>query len=367
MKVIVVAGARPNFMKVAPILRALRARGHQPVFVHTGQHYDEAMSAVFLRELDIEAPEYHLGVGSGSHAAQTARIMESFDPVLEAVEPAWTVVVGDVNSTIAVALVVSKRRSELNTRLAHVEAGLRSGDWSMPEEVNRVVTDRLSDLLLTPSHDVEANLRGEGLWGTQCVFVGNVMIDSLLAVLPRARAQAPDFVRHRSRPYVLSTLHRPSNVDDAERLSGILSALDALSHDLDVVLPLHPRTRARIASFGLESLLTRLHVLSPLSYLEMVAATDGAAVAVTDSGGVQEETTVLGVPCVTVREQTERPITVSQGTNRMVPWPPTAEGIVGAARDAVRRGRKAVGELAPEGWDGRAGERVVEALERAPR
>lgn len=365
MKVIVVAGARPNFMKVAPILRALRARGHQPVFVHTGQHYDEAMSAVFLRELDIDAPEYHLGVGSGSHAAQTARIMEAFDPVLEEVAPAWTVVVGDVNSTIAVALVVSKRRHELRTRLAHVEAGLRSGDWSMPEEVNRVVTDRLSDLLLTPSRDVEPNLKAEGLWGDHCVFVGNAMIDSLLASLPRAREHAPAFVRERTtRPFVLSTLHRPSNVDDPERLAGILRALDTLASTLDVVLPLHPRTRARLVSFGLEPLLARIEVLSPLSYLEMIAATDAAAVVVTDSGGVQEETTVLGVPCVTVREQTERPITVTQGTNRMVPWPPTTEGVIGAVHEALARGRRAVGEMAPEGWDGRAGERVVEALEQ---
>lgn len=367
MKVIVVAGARPNFMKVAPILRSLRARGHQPVFVHTGQHYDEAMSAVFLRELDIEAPEYHLGVGSGSHAAQTARIMESFDPVLEAVAPAWTVVVGDVNSTIAVALVVAKRRFELNTRLAHVEAGLRSRDWSMPEEVNRVVTDRLSDLLLTPSHDVQPNLEAEGLWGTHCVFVGNVMIDSLLASLPRARAQSPEFVRDRTRPYVLSTLHRPSNVDDPDRLAVILRALDTLTHEMDVILPLHPRTRARLTAFGLESLLTRMHVLSPLSYLEMVAATDGAAVVVTDSGGLQEETTVLGVPCVTVREQTERPITVTQGTNQMVPWPPTTEGVLESVRSALAKGRRPVGERAPEGWDGRAGERVVEAIEHASR
>lgn len=367
MKVIVVAGARPNFMKVAPILRALRARGHQPVFVHTGQHYDEAMSAVFLRELDIDAPEYHLGVGSGSHAAQTARIMEAFDPVLEAVAPEWTVVVGDVNSTIAVALVVSKRRHELHTRLAHVEAGLRSGDWSMPEEVNRVVTDRLSDLLLTPSRDVEANLRAEGLWGEHCVFVGNVMIDSLLASLPRAREHARALVTGRTRPFVLSTLHRPSNVDDPERLAGILRALDMLTHELDVVLPLHPRTRARLTAFGLESLLARIEVLSPMSYLEMIAATDAAAVVVTDSGGVQEETTVLGVPCVTVREQTERPITVTQGSNRMVPWPPTTEGVITAVHEALARGRRAVGELAPEGWDGRAGERVVEALERASR
>lgn len=367
MKVIVVAGARPNFMKVAPILRSLRECGHSPVFVHTGQHYDEAMSAVFLRELEIDTPDYHLGVGSGSHAAQTARIMESFDPVLEAVSPDWTVVVGDVNSTLAVALVVAKRRHELGTRLAHVEAGLRSGDWAMPEEVNRVVTDRLSDLLLTPSRDVEPNLRAEGLWSDRCLFVGNVMIDSLLAALPRARASAPAFARNAARPYVLATLHRPSNVDDADRLAGILGAFDRLSHDMDVVLPIHPRTRARITQFGLDALLARLTVLAPLSYLEMVAATDAAAVVVTDSGGLQEETTVLGVPCVTLRAQTERPVTVTHGTNRMISWPPTTEGVVTFVRDALHRGRRAVGEMAPEGWDGHAGERIVRALEESPR
>ncbi|MBK6843389.1 MAG: UDP-N-acetylglucosamine 2-epimerase (non-hydrolyzing) [Gemmatimonadetes bacterium] len=365
MKVIVVAGARPNFMKVAPILRSLRERGHTPVFVHTGQHYDEAMSAVFLRELEIDTPDYHLGVGSGSHAAQTARIMESFDPVLEAVRPDWNVVVGDVNSTLAVALVVSKRRHELGTRLAHVEAGLRSGDWAMPEEVNRVVTDRLSDLLLTPSRDVVDNLRAEGLWSDRCQFVGNVMIDSLLTSLPRARAAAPAFARHPARPYVLATLHRPSNVDDPERLAGILQAFERLSHDLDVILPIHPRTRARLTTFGLDALLDRLTVMAPLSYLEMVAATDAASVVVTDSGGLQEETTVLGVPCVTLRAQTERPVTVTEGTNRLVPWPPTSEGVVASVREALARGRRGVGEAAPEGWDGAASQRIVRALEEA--
>lgn len=365
MKAILVAGTRPNFMKVAPILRALRARGHDPVLVHTGQHYDEVMSGIFLRDLALGTPDYYLGVGSGSHAVQTARIMESFDTVLEEVRPDWTVVVGDVNSTLAVALVVSKRRYELGTRLAHVEAGLRSGDWSMPEEVNRVVTDQVADLLLTPSRDVESNLRAEGIPSERCVFVGNVMIDSLLDTLPGARAAAPDFARPHQRPFVLATLHRPSNVDDPGRLESILQGLTMLSTDYRVVLPLHPRTRARIATFGFESQLGALDVRTPLGYREMVAATDAATVVVTDSGGLQEETTVLGVPCVTVRAETERPITVEKGTNRMMPWPPSAVGLVETVRSAAAAGRRAVGEVSPDGWDGQAAARVVDALARS--
>ncbi|MEX2181721.1 MAG: UDP-N-acetylglucosamine 2-epimerase (non-hydrolyzing) [Gemmatimonadaceae bacterium] len=364
--ILVVAGARPNFMKVVPILHELDRRKISRLFVHTGQHYDVKMSEALLSDLGAPAPDVLLEVGSASHAVQTARVMERFEPVLLEHRPAWVVVVGDVNSTLACALVASKLREEVGCRIAHVEAGLRSNDWGMPEEVNRVLTDRLSDLLLTPSDDVEANLAREGLTDIRAEFVGNVMIDSLLGVLPKAReldVQARLGVRRGG--YVLATLHRPSNVDDPVRLELLLSALATIGAAHPVVFPMHPRTRARAEGAGLERLLEALVVTEPLGYAEMVGMLDGALAAVTDSGGLQEETTVLGVPCVTVRAQTERPITVTQGTNRMVAWPPTVEGIVGDLRTAIAQERVAVGAKAPTGWDGRAAERIVSALLRA--
>src|SRR5688572_28200471 len=361
MKVLVVAGARPNFMKVAPILRALTTRGAEGVFVHTGQHYDATMSDAFLRDLSMPAPAWHLGVGSGSHAQQTARIMESFEPVLERERPDWVVVVGDVNSTLACALVASKMPN--GGKIAHVEAGLRSRDWTMPEEVNRVLTDRLSHLLLTPSRDAHANLQQEGIEQDRIVFVGNVMIDSLLSLMPAARSLGlvSELGLERG-TFVLATLHRPSNVDDPDRLGLILRALAVLQQKHRVVLPIHPRTRARVREFGYESLLSSFLVMDPIGYVEMLALEDGAAAVVTDSGGVQEETTVLGVPCLTVRESTERPVTVTDGTNSLVPWPPTEQGIVMALERALNNGRAAVGSKAPEGWDGKAGARIVDAL-----
>jgi UDP-N-acetylglucosamine 2-epimerase (non-hydrolysing) len=365
MKVLVVAGARPNFMKVAPVLAALGRAGHATVLVHTGQHYDASMSDAFFADLGLPDPDFHLGVGSGSHAAQTARVMEAFEPVLLEVRPDWVVVVGDVNSTLACALVAAKLRPDLGCRVAHVEAGLRSRDWRMPEEVNRVLTDRLSDLLLTPSRDALPNLAAEGIDGDRVAFVGNVMIDSLLAQLPAARAGGT-LARlgvERGR-YAVATLHRPSNVDDPAALSAVLGALARVAEEMPVVIPVHPRTRTRAREFGLEDRLAALIATEPLGYREMVALVDGAAVALTDSGGLQEETTALGVPCVTLREQTERPVTVSEGTNRLVPWPMTADGVFGAFREAVARGR-APGGHAPEGWDGRAAERIVRALEQA--
>lgn len=353
-------------MKVAPILHALTERGHERVFVHTGQHYDDAMSDAFVRDLGLPTPDYSLGVGSGSHAAQTARVMMAFEPVVIETRPDWVVVVGDVNSTLACALVAAKLQPELGCRVAHVEAGLRSDDWRMPEEVNRVLTDRLSDLLLTPSSDAREHLRREGLDEARIVFVGNVMIDSLLRILPAARALAmPERLGVNGTPYVLATLHRPSNVDDAKSLRTILEGLSEVARDAPVLLPLHPRTGERADSFGLGELLSRLRVLEPLPYREMLGLLDGCSVVMTDSGGVQEESTVLGVPCVTLREQTERPITVTQGTNRLVAWPPTARGIVDAYRAARDTGRKPVGACAPEGWDGCAAERIVDALEQA--
>ena len=369
MKTLVVAGARPNFMKVAPILAALERAGQRGALLHTGQHYDARMSDAFFRDLGIAEPDYHLGVGSGSHALQTARIMEAFEPVLLEVRPDWLVVVGDVNSTIACALVAAKLKQETVTRIAHVEAGLRSDDWRMPEEVNRVLTDRLSDLLLTPSRDAHDNLRREGIADERVVFVGNVMIDTLLAQLERARARnIPGELGMPPGGYAAVTLHRPSNVDDPAALAEILDGLMRVAADLPVVLPLHPRTRRSAEAAGLTGRFRALHVIEPLGYTEMLSLLDGAAVVLTDSGGLQEETTALGIPCVTLREQTERPITVSEGTNTMAPWPLSAGGIAAAAAAARAAGRARPGERCPEGWDGHAAERVVAALQaRAPR
>lgn len=364
MRVLVVAGARPNFMKVAPLLRALSEAGHEAILVHTGQHYDTRMSDAFFRDLQLPEPTYHLGVGSGSHAVQTARVMEAVEPVLLSERADWLVVVGDVNSTLACALVASKVKDLTGTKIAHVEAGLRSGDWRMPEEINRVLTDRLSDLLLTPSHDAEPNLLEEGISADRIQFVGNVMIDTLLDQLPAAREQnVAGTLGLAANKYALATLHRPSNVDDPQTLETVLSALDSVSEKLPVVLPLHPRTAKNAEAFGLQEHLSRVQILEPIGYREMVSLVDGAAVVLTDSGGLQEETTVLGVPCITLREQTERPITVSEGTNRMVPWPLSKEGVLTCFQDALDRGRVAVGTKALEGWDGAASHRIVLALE----
>lgn len=363
MSLLLVAGARPNFMKVAPILRAARARGLETVLVHTGQHYDPEMSDNFFRDLGIGPPDVSLDVRSGTHAQQTARVMERIEPVIVERRPEWVVVVGDVNSTLAAALVTAKLPAQIGARLAHVEAGLRSRDCQMPEEVNRVLTDRLSDLLLTPSADAAANLASEGIPSDRIRFVGNVMIDSLLHQLPRSR----DPVYQRSlgldgKPYVLVTLHRPSNVDDSGQLALILRSLVALAKDIRVIFVLHPRTRERILHFGLAGYLEGVTVLAPTGYAETVALEDGAAAVLTDSGGLQEETTVLGVPCLTLRAQTERPVTVTAGTNSLAPWPLTFEGLTAAARTTVNRARVAVGACAPEGWDGKASERVIDAL-----
>jgi len=347
-------------MKVAPIMSALTRRGHEAVLVHTGQHYDPQMSDTFFEQLGIPAPAFSLGVGSETHAVQTARIMERFEPVLLEARPDWVVVVGDVNSTLAVSLVAAKRRQELRCGLAHVEAGLRSGDWRMPEEVNRVVTDHLSDLLLTPSHDARENLLREGNPDELIRFVGNVMIDTLVAQRESAQRLCMPMKLGVGSDYVVATLHRPSNVDDRHTLSILLESLARIAAERPVVLPMHPRTRARAAEFGLENFLTSIRVTEPLGYLEMLGLTDGATVVLTDSGGLQEETTALGVRCVTLREQTERPVTISHGTNRLVPWPMSVDGILAAYEDALDR-RTECG-LRPDGWDGHAAERVVDAL-----
>ncbi len=363
MRTLVVAGARPNFMKVAPIIACLGGSEHEVVLVHTGQHYDDLMSDTFFRDLGMPAPDHYLGVGSASHAAQTARVMESFEPVLLSVRPDWVVVVGDVNSTLACALVAAKLREELGCGIAHVEAGLRSRDWRMPEEVNRVLTDRLSNLLLVPSRDASANLRAEGIEEERIAFAGNVMVDTLLAQLPRARTlDTQERLGVTRGAYALVTLHRPSNVDEPHSLGSILEALAEVAKEMPVVFPVHPRTRMRTVEFGLQWALERLVTIEPLGYHEMLCMTDGAATVLTDSGGLQEETTVLGVPCVTLREQTERPITVQAGTNRLAPWPLEVEGIRSAVRAALQSGRQAVGSCAPEGWDGRAAHRIVREL-----
>ncbi len=368
MKVLVVAGARPNFMKVAPILAVLRRRGHAAVLVHTGQHYDASMSDAFFRDLGMAPPDHHLEVGAGSHAQQTARVMERFDTVLIEERPDWVVVVGDVNSTVATALVTAKRRPELGCRLAHVEAGLRSGDWRMPEEGNRVVTDQLSDLLLTHSPEADGHLAAEGIDPVRVEFVGNVMIDSLFATVERARADAP-WRDHGLQPnaYGLVTLHRPSNVDDPERLAALVEGLGTVSQQLPLIWPVHPRARARLDATGIE-VPPLLRLIDPLGYCEMAGMLDGAAVVITDSGGLQEESTALGVPCVTLRESTERPVTVTDGTNRMAPWPPTAAGIVETVTAALAAGRGPGSRAGrPAGWDGIAADRIVDALEQAPR
>ncbi len=351
MKLLHVVGARPNFPKLAPVHRAGVAAGVTQVVVHTGQHYDDALSDRFFRELGIPAPDINLEVGSGSHAAQTARIIERFEGALLDTRPDWVVVYGDVNSTMAAAIVASK----LGVRVAHVEAGLRSDDRDMPEEINRLVTDRLADLLLTPSHDASERLRAEGEPEHEIVFVGNVMVDSLLHTLPMAAetgfAQRQGF----DGSQVVVTLHRPSNVDDPARLRTLVDALETIAAERPVLFPLHPRTAARLAESALT--FTRVRTMDPIGYPEMLDAVRGAWAVVTDSGGLQEETTALGVPCFTLRDNTERPVTITEGTNVLVR---ELGGLAQLVRENAKRG---TGKR-PDGWDGRAGERVIAALTR---
>jgi UDP-N-acetylglucosamine 2-epimerase (non-hydrolysing) len=350
-------------MKVAPIAAALKRESHASVLVHTGQHYDVGMSEVFFRDRALPEPDFRLGVGSGSHADQTARVMDAFEPVLREVAPDWVLVVGDVNSTLAAALVTAKLRAGLRCRLVHVEAGLRSGDWTMPEEVNRVLTDRVADLLLIPSREAQANLAREGIDAARVVFVGNVMTDSLMAHFEAARARnAPGNLGLDHGRYAVATLHRPSNVDDPRTLATILHGFTAIADRTPVVFPVHPRTRKNLIAFGLADQVSALRSTEPLGYLDMLSLVDGAAACLTDSGGLQGETTVLGVPCVTLRQQTEWSATVERGTNRLAPWPLTTQGILGAFAAAERQGRIAVGTRVPEAWDGHAAERIVTAL-----
>lgn len=362
LKVLNVVGARPNFMKVAPIVEAMKRREGEfmPLLLHTGQHYDEGMSDAFFRDLGLPRPDVYLGVGSGSHAAQTAAVMQSFEPVVLNERPDWVVVVGDVNSTLACALVCAK----LGIRVAHVEAGLRSRDRTMPEEINRLLTDQLADLLLTPSEDADVNLRAEGIPLARIRLVGNVMIDSLFGQLERAaRSTVREDLGVAEQDYATLTLHRPSNVDERATFSRILDALAEISQRLPIIFPVHPRTRARIHEFDLVGRIERLEnlrLVEPLGYLDFLRLYSGARLVLTDSGGIQEETTALSIPCLTLRENTERPITVSMGTNKIVG---TDTGrITEAAMASLELPRDPQHRRVPPLWDGHTAPRILEAL-----
>lgn len=356
-RILHVVGARPNFMKTAPVMAAMSRRTgeFEQLLVHTGQHYDFEMSEVFFRDLDMPEPDRFLDVGSGSHAEQTARVMLAFEPVVRDWRPDWVVVVGDVNSTVACALVCAK----LGVRVAHVEAGLRSRDRTMPEEINRLVTDQLAELLLTPSRDGDANLLAEGVDPAKIEFVGNVMIDTLAMNLAKARTR-PIVSRLglEADHYALVTLHRPSNVDDADGLREVLAGLREIGGSLPVVFPVHPRTRKNLNERTVSDLAGRVRLLDPLGYLDFIALLDSARLVITDSGGLQEESTYLGVPCLTVRPNTERPITITCGTNRLVARERSA--LVTAASLAV--GEPKSTRAAPELWDGEAASRVAQAI-----
>ena len=359
MHVLHVVGARPNFMKAAPVLRALSVHaGVRQTLIHTGQHYDAAMSDVFFTQLEMSLPDINLEVGSSTHAQQTARIMTAIEPVLLDRKPDLVLVYGDVNSTVAAALVCSK----LGIKVGHVEAGLRSGDRTMPEEINRLLTDQISDLLFTPSVDGDRNLLREGIDASRIYCVGNVMIDTLVRLLPIAEKHFP---ADTPLPYALVTLHRPSNVDDFPWLLEMLSALADLSTQLNVIFPVHPRTRSRLNELTLSSTgNARLRLLDPLPYLEFLALQQRATLVITDSGGIQEETTFLGVPCLTVRENTERPITVEKGTNQLVGR--DMLNLRNAVREIIDTGKNRRGATKPivPLWDGHAAERIAQIIVR---
>lgn len=380
VRVVAVVGARPNFMKAAPILRevARRARPAAParapieaLLVHTGQHYDALMSDAFFAELGLPLPDAFLEVGSGSHAEQTAEVMRRLEPVLARERPDLVLVVGDVNSTVAAALTAVK----MGFPVAHVEAGLRSFDRTMPEEVNRVVTDMISDLHFITEESARGNLLREGIAGRRIRFVGNTMVDSLLEHLDEARRRGGARARlglGGARPYALLTLHRPSNVDEEARLAALVETLAAIGRRLPVLFPCHPRTRARLAAFGLADRLQEagdgtlpdagLFACEPLGYLDFIGLLDGARLVLTDSGGIQEETTCLGVPCLTLRENTERPVTVALGTNRIVGSDPAR--VLRASEEVLDAGAAAAARepRRPPLWDGRAAQRIVDEI-----
>ncbi|MEO8837417.1 MAG: UDP-N-acetylglucosamine 2-epimerase (non-hydrolyzing) [Herbaspirillum sp.] len=367
MTILCVVGARPNFMKMAPIISALNNLPSKPRvhLLHTGQHYDVAMNSQYFEALGIPAPDTNLNVGSGSHTVQTAEVMLRFEPVLDELKPSMVLVVGDVNSTIACALVAAKK----GIPVAHVEAGLRSSDRSMPEELNRILTDQLSDLLFTTESSGRVNLLREGIHSDRIHFVGNVMIDTLLGNLDRAvpisrileTANQPTFTSQHDQ-YALLTMHRPANVDNAEILSTLLDTIRKISSRLPVVFPVHPRTKAMIEKFHLNSVLEspQILLLPPMGYLEMLGLMKGARVVLTDSGGVQEETTALGVPCITLRNNTERPITVEQGTNTIAGQDPIV--ILNVFEEIMKTGGKT--GRSPELWDGNASTRIATIIEK---
>lgn len=361
IKVLLIVGARPNFMKVAPIYAEMKRRPaeFEPLIVHTGQHYDAAMSDTFFDDLGMPKPNVYLGVGSGSHAIQTAKVMTEFEPIVLEHKPDWVVVVGDVNSTIACALVCSK----LGVKVAHVEAGLRSRDRSMPEEINRILTDSISDLLLTTSQDADENLANEGIPSQRIRFVGNVMIDSLLEHLKIAeRSTIREDLGIADTDYAVLTLHRPSNVDDRAIFSGILGSLIAISERLPIIFPVHPRTKAKIDEFGFKDSIndSNIRLIEPLGYLDFMRLYSGARLVLTDSGGIQEETTVLGIPCLTLRDNTERPVTIELGTNVLVGTDP--EKIKRAAFKILDEENSTRSASIPPLWDGKTAGRICNEL-----
>ncbi|MEL7274142.1 MAG: UDP-N-acetylglucosamine 2-epimerase (non-hydrolyzing) [Pseudomonadota bacterium] len=357
MKIMSIVGARPNFMKVASIADAARGRdGVDHSIIHTGQHYDERMSGSFFTDLDLPKPDINLGIGSGSHAQQTGRVMMAIEPVLEEQKPDAMIVVGDVNSTLACAITATK----MDIPVAHVEAGLRSGDRTMPEEINRLAVDAICEILHTTDTMADACLAREGVDPARVTCVGNTMIDTLLRHKQRAEKQGfPATLGLEGKPYAVLTLHRPASVDNKDRLSAMLTAIRQATEGLHLVFPIHPRTRRNMERFGLMDMLAGMTVTEPLGYLDFLGLNAGADLVVTDSGGLQEETTILGVNCVTLRENTERPITIDQGTNRM--GGVTPDTIVPAIKEA--RATPPSGRV-PEMWDGKAGGRILDDLAR---
>jgi len=365
MKIDLIVGARPNFMKAAPLYHAMQ--GYPGEFevrlIHTGQHYDEKMSDIFFHQLKLPKPDVYLGVGSGTHAVQTGAVMVEYEKLLLKEPADLVLVVGDVNSTLACALVAKK----LHLKVGHIEAGLRSFDRQMPEEINRLVTDSIADYLFTTSRDADEHLKREGHSENAIFFVGNLMIDSLNTYLDRADcSELLDSLGVRKGEYGLVTLHRPSNVDNPETFAGILEAFQEIAEYMPLIFPTHPRTRERIARLDTNGELNSLpgfHLIDPVGYLEFIALEQSAKVILTDSGGIQEESTVLGVPCLTLRENTERPVTITEGTNRLVH--PEPHAIVNVITPIIN-GRMPSGSI-PEKWDGQAAERIVDILRTLPR
>ncbi len=360
IRIICVCGARPNFMKIAPVMRAFEAKGgFETLLVHTGQHYDENMSKLFFEELGIPKPDVNLEVGSASHAVQTSEIMKRFEPIVLDFKPDYVLVVGDVNSTIACGLVAVK----LGVKLIHVEAGLRSFDWTMPEEINRILTDRISSLLFVTEQSGIDNLKNEGVNSDKVHFVGNVMIDTLMA--NREKARKSDVLSQLglcAKEYAVITLHRPSNVDDMNKFGEIVTAFEEIEKDIKLVFPIHPRTRNNIKDTDLGrrvELMKNLLLIEPVGYLDFLCLMSNAALAMTDSGGIQEETTILGVPCMTLRENTERPVTITEGTNRLVNI--TSMDILNIYHE-IRNSDKSGTAAIPRYWDGKASERIAKIV-----